>query len=124
MSVAKKLVKPRKRKRFEVPGLFAALGPDCNKVGPIVDISMSGLAFRNVSSEELSNGSYADIFLTEGDFYLGKVPIETISDVEVVNKAPSGPTALRRCGVKFGKVTRSQKSQLEQFIQDHTIGEA
>lgn len=125
MIKSKGRVEHRKHKRFQIPkGSFAALGPDCTKVGPVVDMSMRGLGFRYVGSEEPPKGSYVDIFLSEGDFYLGKVPIKTISDVEVVDKAPSSSTTLRRCGVKFGTLTQNQKAQLERFILYHTIGEA
>jgi PAS domain-containing protein len=73
---------------------------------------------------EASNGSHKlDIFLTDGDFYLGKIPFETISDLEIVNKAPSSSITMRRSSVQFRKLTHYQISQLESFIQNYTVGE-
>jgi hypothetical protein len=45
-------------------------------------------------------------------------------DSKIVNKNPSSSVTMRLQGVKFKKLTRSQKSQLEYFIQNHTTGEA
>jgi len=74
----KEMVEQRQHKRFQVPkGTFVGLGPHDTKVGQIIDVSMGGLAFRYVGSEEPSNGEL-DIFLNERDFYLGRVPFRTV----------------------------------------------
>lgn len=84
---------------------------------------MDGLAFSYMAGKEPSNESFAlDIFLSDGDFFLEKVPCETISDQKTY-QSPIDSFSIRECSVKFGQLTRSQKSQLEQFIQDHTIRE-
>ncbi|UCD86827.1 MAG: hypothetical protein JSV01_03375, partial [Desulfobacterales bacterium] len=69
-------------------------------------------------------GSYLDLFLTDSDFYLDHLLINAIFDCELVNKAPFCSATMRRCAVKFGKLTRFQKSRLAYFIQNHTVGEA
>ena len=115
----------RKRKRFQVPkGVFVGIGPHFAKVGRLTDLSTDGLAFRYVGNSKPSSGSYADIFMLEGDLFLAKLPIKIISDVEIVEKAPSSSVTTRRCGVQFGELTQSQTGQLEYFIQDHTTIEA
>ncbi len=115
----------RRHKRFQVPqGVFVGFGQHANKVGQIVDVSMGGLAYRYVGSEESSDGSHLDIFVTDNDFYLGAVPFKTVCDLQVVDRAPASPMTMRRCGVQFGKLTRKQSVQLEYFIQQHTLGEA
>lgn len=63
----------RKHKRFQIPkGAFVGLGPYFGKVGPIIDVSMSGLAFRYVGSAESNGGSYLDMFLADKDFFCDK----------------------------------------------------
>lgn len=125
MSIWKKLVERRRHQRFQVPTCaFAGVGPDFTKVGRPRDISMGGVAFSYVGSEEPSTGSYLDLFLSDSDFYLGHLPIKAIFDYELVNKASLSSATMRRCAVKFGKLTRSQKSRLAYFIQNHTVGEA
>ena len=120
-------VERRKHRRYQVPtGAFVGIGPESTKVGRISDLSIGGLAFSYVGTEEPSpsKGSYLDLFFTDKDFYLGRLPFKTIFDYELVEKAPSSSETLRRCGVKFQKLTRHQKAEIERFIQNYTIGEA
>ncbi len=125
MTMKKKLVERRKHKRFQVPKrTLSAFGPHFAKIGRIVDISMGGVAFHHNGGKEPSSGSHKlDIILSERDFYLGDVSYRTISDLEIPDKAPSRSIAMRRGSLEFRKLTHNQKSRLEQFIQDHTIGE-
>ncbi len=125
MTSRNELVERRKHRRYQVPtDAFVGIGPDFIKVGRGRDISMGGLAFSYVGSEEPSNGSYLDVFLTDSNLYLGHLPINPISDCELVNKTPFSSITMRRCAVKFRKLNRSQKSRLEHFIQNHAVGEA
>jgi hypothetical protein len=62
--------------------------------------------------------------MLEGDLFLAELPIKIVSDVEIVEKAPSGSVTARRCCVKFRKLTLRQKAELERFIEDYAIGEA
>ena len=125
MASSKERRERRKHKRFQVPeGAFVGLGPYFGKVGPIIDVSMSGLAFRYIGSAESNGGSYLDMFLADKDFFLREVRFTPMWDSKIVNKNPSSSVTMRLQGVKFKKLTRSQKSQLEYFIQNHTTGEA
>lgn len=62
--------------------------------------------------------------MTEGDFYVGRLLIEIVSDIEVVKKTLSDSKTLRRCCVKFKKLTSEQKAKLQEFIDRHSVGEA
>lgn len=124
MTTDKERVERRKHKRFQVPrGAFVGLGPYFETVGPIMNVSVGGLGFRYIGSEE-PNGSYMDIFLSDDYFYLRNVRFKTIWHMKTVNKAPSGGMTMRRMGVQFKKVTQYQRSQLEYFIENYAIGEA
>jgi hypothetical protein len=125
MTRGKQIVERRKKKRFQAPkGLFAVLRPGYTKMGSVVDVSTGGLAFRYVDREKTPNGTYIDIFMIGEFFHLSKVPVKTITDFEVVNGRPYCSFTIRRCGVQFGELTDHQKAQVEQFIQERTIGEA
>jgi hypothetical protein len=84
---------------------------------------VNGLAFRYLGNGEPLDGAYVDLFITDGDFYLGKVPIETVSDIAVVKKTSPDSKTLRRCCVKFKKLTRWQRVKLKEFIDTYTLGE-
>jgi hypothetical protein len=127
----KELVERRQHERFQVrDGAFvvlrprsAILGQDVDIVGKIMDISQAGLVLRYVSSQERSHESFElDIVLAGNGFRLNGVPVKTISDSQMADKAASNSTTVRRRGVQFGTLTEEQTSQLERFIRDHTNG--
>ena len=115
----------RQHTRFQVPGgVFVGFGPRANKVGQVVDVSMGGLAYRYVGSEESADGLHLDIFVAEHDFYMGAVPFSTVRDFQIVDCLAASSMTMRRCGVQFKKLSRKQNAQLKYFIQHHTLGEA
>lgn len=125
MSGNKKPVEQGEEKRFQAPkGVFVGIGPSFDKVGRLRDVGMDGLVFRYFGNGEASKGSYVDVFMTEGDFYLGKVPVKIISDVDVVDKTSSGSKTLRQCYVRFERLTPPQKAKLKEFIDKYAVGEA
>ena len=125
MTDSKKPIEHRKQRRFQAPeGVFVGVGPSFDKVGRLRDLNIDGLSFRYLGNGEPPNGSYVDLFMTDGDFYLGKLPIETVSDIEVVKKTSPNSKTLRRCCVEFRKLTPWQRGRLEEFIDIYTVGEA
>jgi hypothetical protein len=113
-----------KEKRFQAPkGVFVGVGPTFDKVGRLRDVGMDGLAFRYFGNGEALAGAYVDVFMTEGDFYLGKIPIKIISDIDIVEKAAPDAKTLRECHVKFEKLKPPQKAKLQAFIEKHAMGE-
>ena len=126
MTMNKKLVERRKHKRFLVSkGAFVALRPDYLKIGQVKDISMGGLAFTYLidDGKPPDPSSQLDIFLASQDFYLNKVPFETISDFQT-DAIPFSSVSMKECSVQFGELTAYQSGRLKYFIENHTIGEA
>ena len=118
-------VERRENKRFHAPiGAFAVLGPNATKVGRIMNISLSGLAFRHVDKEvSLSELNEIDVFMIDDNFHVNKIPFEAVSDYEIMNEDPLALMTTRQSGLRFGELTPSQRSLLEYFIQNHTSGE-
>ena len=118
----------RGHKRFGAKGgTFAVLGPHVKNLGRIIDISKGGLAFSyHENGEPLHKLFELDILLGDNGFYLDKVPFNAVWDFQVVidEEAPASSLAPRRCGVQFGALSDDQESQLDYFIQNHTLGEA
>ena len=125
MAGRKEFIERRNQKRFQAQdGAFAAIRGSASKVGQIIDISRGGLAFRYIANGELSNGAAElDILLANNRFLLEKVPFKTISDFEIDKEIPFTFITMRRLGVQFGDLLDSHTSQLEYFIQNHTIAE-
>lgn len=118
------MLERRKHKRFLVQDdAIAVLRPNVDKRGPIIDISRGGLAFGYITSKDSSERSFKlDILLPDLRFYLGQVPIRTVSDFEVTSELAFRGIKRKRCSVQFGKLTQEQVSQLGHFIQNHTRG--
>jgi hypothetical protein len=118
-------VEQRRHKRFQVPKTtFVALWPEFLRVGQVADISMGGLAFRHLTTEEPPDGSLElDLFLAGRSFYLYRVPSEMIWNLEPVEASSSNSRDLRQCGLRFGKLTPSQTAQLEYFVRNYTASQ-
>jgi hypothetical protein len=117
-------VERREHRRYQVhSGTYVALGPPYGKVGPMIDISLGGLSFQYVAGKERTNESHINIFLTDANFYLEKVPIKTILDFEIADKLPPSSVATRRCGLRFEDLTHDQAFKLDFFIQNYRTGE-
>ena len=126
--MGKEGVERRRHQRFQMPSsAFAGLSPYYGKLGRILDLSMGGLAFHYIGTEEPNGSTSIDIFMNDLDsyldFYLRNVTFKTISDFPVVTDGLATVT-LRRMGVQFGKLTQGQRAALEHFIEEHAIGEA
>jgi ribosomal protein L20 len=126
------VIEKRKHQRFKVKeGAFAEFHkPRLFKLGksriiksvPIIGISYKGLTFqytdRNMWSynfNELSISRIAD------EVKIDKVPYKAVADFIISDFAKD--IVLRRCIIKFGELTRSQKSQLDHFIQNYTTAD-
>lgn len=124
MTNTQEQVDRRKHKRFNVRiGAFVAVGPHFDKVGPIIDVCMGGLAFHYLALGKQTSGLSADIFLTNRDFFMGYVPFEIIRDFEIPNTQPIGIATIRRCSLQFRDLTPSQVSKLRFFIETCMEGE-
>jgi len=118
----KQSVERRKYGRSQVPeGVFVSFIPGDSRLGEVLDISMSGLSFRYLATEESPVGSgRLNLFLSEYDFSLKAVPFETIWDLSSHN-IPFIPITMRRSGVEFRNLTQDQISRIEYFIHNHTL---
>jgi hypothetical protein len=125
MDHRKKITTRRNEMRFQVQkGALAVQNGQARIMGQILDISRNGLAFHYIDDGKKSNGSYdVDILLTKKGFYLKKIQSKIILDFEMTNQVPFSSITMRRRSVKFGELMGEQISQLEYFIQNHTIDE-
>ena len=129
MNENKPRVRRRKWKRFKVVGgaivlikktRFIEVGkPRLVELGPIIDISMGGIAVqyvekkqRTIESDELA------IALLPKEIKVEPIPFKIVSDIAVA-QLPDGKTIRNRC-MEFGKLTDYQSFQLESFIQQYT----
>ena len=110
---------------FVQDNMFAALGGEFEAVGKIKDISQKGLALsylsegiRTVSDRDLSQ---VNIFLSSSSFHLPKVPCEIVYDINATESMKNNSIMIRQCGLRFGKLSKSQSEQLESLIENYAI---
>ena len=116
----------RKYERLEVQtGAFAALSPQFDIIGQIVNVSEGGLAFRYVASLPRSSDAVRlTVLLTDGSFCLEKLNFRTVWDISRPEEFAFGLITYRHCGVEWGKIDSWKKADLAYFMKWHTIGEA
>lgn len=122
----RKGTRKRKSPRFRAKeGTYAAVDFNYSVIDLIKDVNKCGLAFQYVANEKQLAGLLTiDIFCNHKDFYLKDVPFKTISDFYVDSKSPFSPIILKQCCGKFADLTDRQKSKLDYFISNYTMGEA
>ncbi|MDJ0665920.1 MAG: hypothetical protein QNJ61_01540 [Desulfobacterales bacterium] len=128
----------RTHRRFKAKdGTFAVLFQDSSKLAEIIDISMTGFAFRYSDSafidndrdgraflyqdrqQQLDHLSSFDIFLVDSGIYLDRIPCKIVSHIEIDGLAPNS-IPMKRCGIAFEKLLPEQISDLEYFIRNCT----
>ena len=121
----KSRVERRQMKRFKVAdGAFAALINHGSKLGQIKDISEIGLSFRYIDSAEAhTDASELKIILGSGGLCVDKVPFKKVSDFEIKSEFSFSSIRMRQIGLEFGELSPTQRVHLNNFIQNHTIGE-
>jgi hypothetical protein len=126
MTNSKGRVERRQMKRFKVAeGAFAALVNRGSKLGQIKDISKTGLSFRYIDSEEeQAEARELKIILGSGGLCVDKVPFKKVSDFGIKSEFIFSSIKMRQIGLQFGELTPGQQVRLNNFIQNHTLGEA
>lgn len=117
----KNFVERRQHTRFKPKeALFGTvLKPDCNKLGPVKDISKGGLSFQYITSDEQSSGVVdVAIFSTENDFYIN-LPAKIVVDFVVDNPNSFSSMPIRQLNVKFVKMRKGQAMLLDFFIRKY-----
>lgn len=116
------VVERRRHKRYRVKGeTFAFLG---DETGTLLDISQGGFSFHfAVFEKEPVIPSHLDIFLAEPHFYLPKIPVSFVSEIQTVPASIFSLLRIKRLGMKFGLLSREQQALVEEFIARHTVTE-
>jgi len=105
----------RRHQRYPVKSATISAG---EKSGEIIDISMGGLAFSYLEREDWTDDTFdRGMLLGEQDLHIEDIQLKVISDCAI----NSGFSVVRRCGVKFERLTPKQLAQLEYFIWANSL---
>ncbi|PIE62120.1 MAG: pilus assembly protein PilZ [Desulfobacter postgatei] len=120
----KRSIERRKNKRYKaVEGAYAAISPNSNKIGQIIDISMGGLCFKYINTENNSeapvNRNEESIFLSSMGYYVGDLPFQTIADYEIKDAPSFSSMKVRRRHVKFTDLSFKQLFDLDYYMKNN-----
>ncbi len=88
--------------------------------GTIIDISLTGVRAEYTTTTVWSSDfNKMSIVTADNNISIHNIPCKIISDRKV--RYLQNNTYLRRCGIKFGKLSDYHKLQLSYFIQKYTI---
>ena len=125
----KRIIERRKNKRFKaVEGAYAAIGPNSQILGQIIDISMGGVCFKYIDS----NGADGDvqpqreelIFLSSMGYYVGDLPFRTVSDYQVMNAPSFSSMKVRKKHVQFFDLSFKQLFDLDHYFRNNVSEQA
>lgn len=109
----------RKNKRFQPDDqTFVVLRPDYTKLGKLIDISEEGLSFQHMATTAKKDAPvYLDIFKGDNSLYLSKVPGNVVYDRQ---EETVFCYEHRRCGVRFGELSKEQSNWVSNYISQFT----
>ena len=116
----------RQHQRYRVQkNVFAFLRNESIYPGQITEISLGGMVFqynsKNGSSPEASKIDIVSADYTEA-VLIRHLDIQKVSDLAVSKENSNGSGPLRKQIVRFGNLTRSQRSRLQHFIRGYSSG--
>lgn len=109
----------RKSGRFPVKdGALAFMESNSNLIGQIDEIGKGGLSFKYLQlTNEKRDANIINLFVSKQNYLIEKLPVQVISDIQIVTKPSFSYVTMRRCGVQFGSLTKKQSTDLEFFIK-------
>jgi hypothetical protein len=112
----------RKEDRYRVrDGVFAIDINEPQRLGEIVDISRSGIAFRYMDGQNsFTPTTGLNIFSSTHSLFLTNFPFETISDIQIEGH-PTSAINMRRHSGRFTSLSEKQQEQLDDFIDLHSL---
>ena len=99
------------------------MSPDSKQKCVVLDISVGGLSLRYYEGSELikqiadEKSVKLDLFIDKGDLCLSQIPFKTVYDAEIKSELPLDSVTIRKRGVKFGRLSKDQRSKLNDLVQ-------
>lgn len=98
-----------------------AIAISANNPGHIQNISMGGLSFVYLHGENPGQeAKTVDILDGQNDFFLEAIPCRTVSEKLLINDSSFSMIRMVQCSLEFGKLTKTQRTQLEAYLAQHS----
>jgi esterase/lipase len=124
-----RIIERRKQRRFSVkggaivnlhnPSFFRFGRPKRTELGPVVNISMGGLASLYVNKKNKPiTANILSITMPKENIKIDDISFSIVSDYKTIS-LPESET-IRKCSIKFDNLTDDQINSLKDFIKNHT----
>jgi hypothetical protein len=116
---------PRRRhERYKTKDyIFIKIKDSVVKMGQVLDISKSGLAFHYIDIGSRPKKSLEiEISVKNNGFHLDDLQLKNITDLEANKEYTFSYIPTRRLGGQFDDLSQNQIYQIENFITHHTLG--
>lgn len=88
-------------------------------LGQIIDVSLEGIAFSYVSESGLQVESTKLDLIFGGENYLTDINFTSITDLIIEDRFSTPLISMRRCGIKFSRLTIDQENKMKNLIRSH-----
>ncbi|MBI5559484.1 MAG: PilZ domain-containing protein [Deltaproteobacteria bacterium] len=119
MEQQQSFIERRKHKRYQLSDDILVFNE--STFGQIINISKGGLAFRFLTSKDISQNHYFELGIlnSASGFYLENIPCMTVTSTDSTPIHPTGSTIVRRNGVQFGELSSEQMQKIEEFLAEN-----
>jgi hypothetical protein len=92
------------------------------KMGPILDISASGLAVQCFEEPHRVQRSHVmDLLVAESGFFIQGLHFAVVADIPFPGERQFGPLLSRRLSVRFERIGEGHRREILRFIEKYTI---
>jgi len=99
-----------------------AIAVSANNPGHIQNISMGGLSFVYLHSDEpIMEGETVDILDGQNDFFMEAIPCRMVSEKLLINESSFSMMRMVQRSLEFGAMSKSQREDLSTYIAQHAL---
>ena len=125
MEAEKRRLERRKHRRYRaVEGAYAAISPNSQKLGQIIDISMNGICFKYIDTgngdQDAGTQKEDSIFLSSMGYYVGALRFRTVNDYPIDNRRSFSLMKIRKRHVQFTDLSFKQLFDLDNYLRHNT----
>jgi hypothetical protein len=92
------------------------------KLGPILDISLSGLAVQCFDGTDRARRSHVlDLLVAESGFFIQGLRFAVVADIPFADEPEFSPLLSRRLSLRFERISGEHRIKIRRFIEHYTI---
>jgi hypothetical protein len=91
------------------------------KLGPILDISLSGLAVKCFEGTDRVRRSHVlDLLVAESGFFIQGLRFAVVADIPFADEPEFSPLLSRRLSLRFERIDEEHRMKIRRFIERYT----